>query len=132
MHHHHLQLGHLLDGVLRAFFAKAAFFEAAVGHEVGAPLGAPVDVEVAAVDFAGEAHGGLETLGEDGGGEAVAAVVGEGDGFVDARGGGESDGGPEELVVRNAHLGIDVGDYGGGVESALASAAGDDAGAAAR
>ena len=32
-----LQLGHLLDGVARAFLADAAALQAAVGHQVGAP-----------------------------------------------------------------------------------------------
>ena len=62
MNHHHLGLGHFLDGVLGAFLAEAAVLEAAVGHEVGAPHGAPVDVQVAAVHLARETQGGIEVL----------------------------------------------------------------------
>ena len=47
VNNHQLVLGHLLHRVLGAFLAHAAVLQAAVGHQVGAPLAAPVDVDVA-------------------------------------------------------------------------------------
>ncbi len=67
MKHNHLFFAHFADRVLGAFLSQAAVFEAAVGHQVGAPLGAPVNVQVARIDFAGEAHGPLEVARENAG-----------------------------------------------------------------
>ena len=36
--HDHLELGHLFDGITRPLFAEAGFLEAAVRHEIDAPL----------------------------------------------------------------------------------------------
>src|SRR5579864_478198 len=63
--HDHLQLGHLLDRVLGTFLPEAALLEAAVGHQVDAPLRSPVDVDVAGLDLAGEPHRPVDVLRED-------------------------------------------------------------------
>src|SRR5690349_12028993 len=65
VHHHQFEFGHLLDRIARPLLAEARFLQAAIGHEVGAPLRAPVDMEVAGLDLAGETHGVFEILGED-------------------------------------------------------------------
>src|SRR5580698_9857104 len=65
VNHDSLQLGHLLHGVLRPFFAQATFLEAAVRHQVGSPLRPPVDVDVAAVDMPRESNGRVEALREN-------------------------------------------------------------------
>src|SRR5262249_49338407 len=79
----HLQLGHLLDGVPRAFLAEARFLQPAIGHEVGAPLRPPVDVQVARLHLARELPRRLQILGEDAGGQTVVGVIRERDGLVD-------------------------------------------------
>lgn len=50
-----LQLGHFVDRVPRTLFAESALLESAVGNQIRAPCGAPIDVQIAAVDFAREA-----------------------------------------------------------------------------
>ena len=54
MEDHHLQLGHLLNGIFRAFLAHAALLQAAIRHQVGAPLGAPIDVDITRLHLLGE------------------------------------------------------------------------------
>src|SRR6266508_610865 len=63
--HDHLQLGHLEHGVGRPLLAEAGLLEAAIGHEIRAPLRSPVDVEVSRLDFARELPRPLQVIGED-------------------------------------------------------------------
>ena len=63
--HHHFEFGHLLNRVGRALFAHAAVLEAAIGHEVGPPLGRRVDVQIARFHLFGEPHGPVDVLSED-------------------------------------------------------------------
>ena len=72
----HFGLRHFLDGVFRAFLAHAALLQAAIRHQVGAPLGAPIDVQVTRVAVAHELHRSVDVVGEDGGTEAVIGIVG--------------------------------------------------------
>ena len=50
----HFGLRHFLDGVFRAFLAHAALLQAAIRHQVGAPLGAPIDVDIPRLHLLGE------------------------------------------------------------------------------
>ena len=127
MEHDHFKFAHLLDGVLWSFFTEAGVFEAAVGHQVGPPLRPPVDVNVATLDLAGEAHSGVEAAGEDRRRETVAAVVGQGDGLVGGVGGREGHRRAEYLVPRQFGVGMDVGHHRRGEQGAITAAAGNQA-----
>src|SRR5687767_9431193 len=74
--HDGLGLGHLGHGGAWSFLADAAAFEAAVGHEVGAPERGPVDVDAARVDLPHGLDRAGHIAGEDAGGQAVAGAVG--------------------------------------------------------
>jgi hypothetical protein len=113
VYHHGLPLGHLIDRVSRAFLAEAAVFQAAVGNEVGAPGGAPVDVQAAGIDLAGEFDRGVDILREDAGRKAVARVVGERNRFLDVGRFGDADSGAEEFS-RATSFGDVGGSVGGG------------------
>ena len=84
MNHDHLLFGHFADGVAGAFFAEAAVLQATVGYQVGSPLRPPIDVQVACVDFAGEAERPVDVLREDARREAVVRAVREREGLVEA------------------------------------------------
>lgn len=124
----HFFFGHFADGVFGAFFTESAGFDPAVGHEVRAPLGGPVDVEVAAIDFAGEAEGAVDVLREDARGEAVLGVVGEGEGCIERGDRSDGDGGAEEFFATDAHAGRDLGNDRGGVDGPGAGATAFDSG----
>ena len=53
MDNDHFSFGHFLNRILGAFLAHSTVFEPAVGHEVGAPLGSPINVDIAGVDLLG-------------------------------------------------------------------------------
>src|SRR5919109_3900241 len=90
--HDRLGLGHLGDGGAWSFLADAAALEAAVGHEVGAPQGGPVDVDAAGVDLTHGLDGAGHVPGEDAGGQAVAGAVGLGNGRLPVLGRADGDG----------------------------------------
>src|SRR4051794_5689700 len=123
-----LFLGHLRDGGAEAFLADARGLEAAVGHEVGAPQRRPVDVDDASVDLAHGAHGGGDVLGEHAGAQPVGGGVRVGDGGGPVLGLRQRDRGAKELIgVQGSGRG-DVVDDGGGEESPVAPAAGEQRG----
>src|SRR3989304_8114841 len=115
-----LQLGHLLDSISRSLLAEAALLEPAVRHQVGAPLGTPVDHQVARLDLAHKPHRPLQILGEDGGRKAVDRVVGKPDRLVERLEPRDRHGRTEQLVAGDPHLGPDVGDDRGGIDGPLA------------
>src|SRR6478672_905487 len=66
-----LLLGHLRDGGAEAFLADPGRLEAAVGHQIRAPQGGPVDVDDARVDLPHRLDGARDVAGEDAGPEPV-------------------------------------------------------------
>ncbi len=83
MKHDHFEFRHLFHCVTRAFFTKAGVLEAAVGHQIDTPLGAPIDVEVACFRFTGKLHRPLDILGKDTRRQSIDTVVGQGERFFD-------------------------------------------------
>ena len=94
----HLEFGHLLDRVLRAFFPVATVLEATVRHEIRPPLRSPIDVNGTAFDFSGEAHRTIDILREDSCRKSKLGVVGRSNGLVDTPEATDRDRGSEELL----------------------------------
>ncbi len=118
-----------LDATLAA---DARLLEAAERHaEVGAERVVP---DGARAQLPGDLAGPVDVVGEDGGVQPVDRVVGELDGVVLVVGGDHAEHGPEDLLLRDRRVVVDVGEHGGlDVVAALevrgAAAAGDQRGA---
>ena len=109
--------------VVRAagFGVGAAHVEAAEGMRADHGAGAlAIEVEIADVELVAGAVELLAGAGVDGAGEAVLGVVGDGEGVVEAVGLDDGEDGAEDLFLREAGGGSDVGEDGGGdVEAAV-------------
>lgn len=98
LHAHILRLREEPNRFITAFAADAALSHAAERHPQVAQQPA-VDPDGAALDLFGDAVGAGEVVGPDGGGEAVAAVVGEVDGVGFVAEGHDGDDGAEDLFL---------------------------------
>jgi len=119
----HLSLGHFLNRVARALFAHAAVFQTAVGHQVGAPLRAPIDMYIASVHLLSVLQCPIDIFCKYGGAQAVIRIVGCGNGTVDIVKAANGHGWAKYFVARYAHFRIDIGNNGRLVHGALTAAA---------
>jgi hypothetical protein len=102
-----LDLGVVGEGVLAALATKTGLLEATEGH-LGVELVVAVDPDGAGLELVGDGDGAGDVLGEDGGGEAVEAVVGlaEDVGFVGEL--GDDDDGAEDLLLHDPCIRLNV------------------------
>lgn len=117
-----LALGVVGKGSLTKLAADTRLLEATEGQGGVEPVVA-VDPDGTSLEGVGDADGGVDVLGVDGGGETVAGVVAEGDDLSLVLELGDGADGAENLLLHDLHVGADVGEDGGLDEVALVAVA---------
>src|SRR5258708_39110199 len=107
---------------MRPFLTNAAALEAAIRHEVGTPQRGPVDLDAAALNFAGETQSVRHIAREDTRTQPIFAIVCQRDCLVHRLDGRNGDCRAEQFVTRYAHLWLHVRDDSWRINRALALA----------